>query len=72
MLYMDRPDAPSEDEQFVAYRQVVEAAEGKPVIIRTFDIGGDKPAECIRIKAEENPFLGYRLSERIESLSHFS
>lgn len=60
MLYMDRSEAPSEEEQFGIYKQVLEAAKDKPVIIRTMDIGGDKPVDYFNIGAEENPFLGYR------------
>lgn len=60
MLYMDRPAAPSEDELFKSFSEAVTAANGKPVIIRTMDIGGDKPAEFINIGKEHNPFLGYR------------
>jgi phosphoenolpyruvate-protein phosphotransferase len=71
MLLMDRDDAPSEDEQFDAYRAAVEAGQGKPVIIRTFDIGGDKPISWLSLPAEENPFLGVRavrLYPRLETL----
>ncbi|WP_312949744.1 phosphoenolpyruvate--protein phosphotransferase [Superficieibacter sp.] len=60
MLYMDRERAPDEQEQFEAYQQVLLAAEGKPVIFRTMDIGGDKPLSYLNIPHEENPFLGYR------------
>ncbi|STO57071.1 Multiphosphoryl transfer protein 1 [Grimontia hollisae] len=60
MLFMDRATAPGEEEQFNAYKAVLEAAEGKPVIIRTMDIGGDKPIEYLNLPHEHNPFLGYR------------
>jgi multiphosphoryl transfer protein len=60
MLFMDRDAAPSEEEQFNAYRQVLDAAGHAPVIIRTFDVGGDKPIAYFNIGVEENPFLGYR------------
>ncbi|MGF1734069.1 phosphoenolpyruvate--protein phosphotransferase [Photobacterium satsumensis] len=60
MLFMDQEQAPSEDEQYDVYREVIEAASGKPVIIRTLDIGGDKPLPYLELPAEENPFLGYR------------
>lgn len=60
LLFLERETAPSEEEQFEAYSAVVRAASGRPVIVRTFDIGGDKPARYIRIAAEENPFLGVR------------
>ncbi len=59
-LYMDRMKLPSEEEQFAAYRDALEAAQGRPVTIRTLDIGGDKSAAAIQIPSEENPFLGYR------------
>ncbi len=59
-LFMDRPSAPSEEEQLAAYRQVLETMQGKPVIIRTLDIGGDKAIHYMNIPAESNPFLGYR------------
>lgn len=60
LLFLDRADAPSEEEQFEAYLGVVEAAGGQTVIIRTLDIGGDKPATYMSIPEEENPFLGCR------------
>jgi len=59
-LYMNRDSLPDEDEQFQAYRQVAEAMNGRPVIIRTFDIGGDKPVPYLNLPQEMNPFLGYR------------
>ena len=59
MLFMEaRP--PSENEQFAVYEQVLKAANGKPVIIRTFDLGGDKVAPYLDLTPEENPFLGLR------------
>lgn len=60
MLYMDRLTAPSEDELYNIYCQAVEAAVGKTIIVRTMDIGGDKPVDYLNIPAENNPFLGYR------------
>lgn len=60
MLFMDRDSAPDEQEQFEAYQQVLLAAEDKPVIFRTMDIGGDKNIPYLNIPQEENPFLGYR------------
>jgi multiphosphoryl transfer protein len=60
VLFLDRDAAPSEEEQFQAYSAVVAAAAGRPVIIRTFDIGGDKPAPYLRMAPEDNPFLGMR------------
>lgn len=59
-LFMNSPHAPSEEEQFLAYKKVLEAMDGKPVTIRTLDIGGDKPLDYIRIPTETNPFLGLR------------
>lgn len=60
MLFMDRDSAPDEQEQFEAYQQVLQAAEDKPIIFRTMDIGGDKSIRYLNIPQEENPFLGYR------------
>jgi phosphoenolpyruvate-protein phosphotransferase (PTS system enzyme I) len=59
-LYMNRDSLPDEEEQFEAYRQVVESMKGRPVIIRTFDIGGDKSVPYLNLPKEMNPFLGYR------------
>ncbi|MCI8659362.1 MAG: phosphoenolpyruvate--protein phosphotransferase [Lachnospiraceae bacterium] len=59
-LFMDRDSMPTEDEQFEAYKKVAEALDGKPVIIRTLDIGGDKEIPYMGLKKDENPFLGYR------------
>lgn len=59
-LYMDRKSLPSEDEQFVAYKEVVERMKERPIIIRTLDIGGDKELSYIDFPAELNPFLGWR------------
>lgn len=59
-LFMDRSTAPGEEEQFKAYREAAEGMEGKPVIIRTLDIGGDKDIEYLNLPAEANPFLGFR------------
>jgi len=59
-LFQDRTEPPTEDEQYEAYRQVVEAMAPRPVIIRTLDIGGDKPAPYLRLPVEMNPFLGWR------------
>ncbi|MGF1725301.1 phosphoenolpyruvate--protein phosphotransferase [Photobacterium nomapromontoriensis] len=60
MLFMDQPEAPTEDIQLAIYRDVVTASKGKQVIIRTLDIGGDKPLPYLALPEEENPFLGYR------------
>ena len=59
-LFMDRDSIPNEEEQFEAYKKVAVAMEGKPVIIRTLDIGGDKEIPYMNISKDENPFLGYR------------
>ena len=59
-LFMDRDSMPTEEEQFEAYRKVAVAMDGKPVIIRTLDIGGDKEIPYMGLKKDENPFLGYR------------
>ncbi|MDW8318822.1 MAG: phosphoenolpyruvate--protein phosphotransferase, partial [Anaerolineae bacterium] len=59
-LFLDRSDPPDEEEQFRVYRDIVQAMQGRPVIVRTLDIGGDKPLPYIRVPAEANPFLGER------------
>ncbi|WP_147565557.1 phosphoenolpyruvate--protein phosphotransferase [Clostridium tyrobutyricum] len=59
-LYMDRDDMPSEEEQFESYKTVLQKMEGKPVVIRTLDIGGDKKLSYLPLPEEMNPFLGYR------------
>lgn len=59
-LFMDRKDLPNEEEQFEAYKKACEALAGKPVIIRTLDIGGDKEVPALDLAQEQNPFLGYR------------
>jgi multiphosphoryl transfer protein len=60
MLFLARKDAPSEEEQFTEYRRAVAEADGRPVIVRTLDVGGDKPLPYLALPKEENPFLGYR------------
>ncbi|MBU7450861.1 phosphoenolpyruvate--protein phosphotransferase [Leuconostoc citreum] len=59
-LYMESDHLPTEDEQFEAYKAVVEKMAGKPVTVRTMDIGGDKHLSYWKLPDEENPFLGYR------------
>jgi phosphotransferase system enzyme I (PtsI) len=59
-LYMDNDRIPAEDEQYYAYKRVLEHAGGKPVTLRTLDIGGDKNLPCLNMPAEDNPFLGRR------------
>ena len=59
-LYMDSPDFPTEDDQYEAYKAVLEGMAGKPVVVRTMDIGGDKELPYLKLPHEMNPFLGYR------------
>lgn len=59
-LYMDRDNAPTEEEQFAAYKYVLEKAKGNQIVIRTLDIGGDKTLPYLPLPEEMNPFLGYR------------
>lgn len=59
-LYMGRTELPSEDVQFNAYKTVLEKMEGKPVVVRTLDIGGDKELPYLNLPKEMNPFLGFR------------
>ncbi|MGN1047317.1 MAG: phosphoenolpyruvate--protein phosphotransferase [Eubacteriales bacterium] len=59
-LFMDRSSMPNENEQFEAYKKALLIMKGKPVIIRTLDIGGDKEIPYLGMKKEENPFLGFR------------
>jgi multiphosphoryl transfer protein len=60
LLFARRNTAPSEEEQFAVYAAAARAASGRPVILRTADIGGDKPLPFLKLPAERNPFLGYR------------
>jgi phosphocarrier protein FPr len=59
-LFLERTTAPTEQEQFEVYRDIVQAMDGKPIIVRTLDIGGDKPLPYIDVAPEANPFLGER------------
>ena len=59
-LFMDRGSRPNEEEQFEAYKKAALIMKGKPVIIRTLDVGGDKDIPYLEMKREENPFLGFR------------
>ena len=59
-LFMESDAIPSEEAQFEAYKKVAETLDGKPVIIRTLDIGGDKALPYLGLPTEENPFLGFR------------
>lgn len=59
-LFMDRDALPTEDEQFEAYRTATQTMAGKPLIIRTLDVGGDKKLPTLELPHEDNPFLGFR------------
>ena len=59
-LYLENSDFPTEEQQFAAYKKVLESMAGKKVIIRTLDIGADKQCDYFNLKKEENPALGYR------------
>ena len=59
-LYLNRQAAPEEQEQVAAYRAIMDALRGKPIIVRTLDIGGDKPLPYVQLPVESNPFLGLR------------
>lgn len=59
-LYMDSDKEPTEDEQFVVYKEVLSRMDNRPVVIRTIDIGGDKELPYLKLEHEDNPFLGYR------------
>lgn len=59
-LFMDRGSRPNEEEQFEAYKKAALIMKGKPVVIRTLDVGGDKNIPYLEMKKEENPFLGFR------------
>ncbi len=59
-LYMDSENMPTEEQQFLAYKEVAEKMGDRPVIIRTLDVGGDKDLKYLQLPKEDNPFLGYR------------
>ena len=59
-LFLDRAEAPTEEEQFEVYRDIAQALQNQPVIIRSLDIGGDKPLPYVKVLPEQNPFLGER------------
>ncbi|MBW4604780.1 MAG: phosphoenolpyruvate--protein phosphotransferase [Calothrix sp. FI2-JRJ7] len=59
-LYLDRKTPPSEEEQLKVYQGITQVLESRPLIIRTFDIGGDKPVPYLNLPSENNPFLGWR------------
>lgn len=60
ILFMNSDSLPTEDEQYQAYKEIVELMDNKPVIFRTLDIGGDKEIPFLELPKEDNPFLGYR------------
>lgn len=59
-LFMNRDTIPDEEEQFRAYKEAILCMQGRPLVIRTLDAGGDKPVEALGLKKESNPFLGFR------------
>lgn len=59
-LFLDRDEFPSEEDQYKIYKEAVEACQGRPLTIRTMDIGGDKPSPGLNIPKEDNPYLGMR------------
>ena len=59
-LFLDRDELPSEEDQYKIYKEAVEACQGRPLTIRTMDIGGDKPSPGLNIPKEDNPYLGMR------------
>ncbi len=67
LLFMNRPNPPTEDEQFAIYSETARIAQKRSVIIRTLDVGGDKPIPYMNLPHEENPFLGYRAIRMYES-----
>ncbi|MBM3071644.1 phosphoenolpyruvate--protein phosphotransferase [Lelliottia sp. RWM.1] len=69
MLYMDRASAPCENELYNIFCQALDCANGHSIIVRTMDIGGDKPVDYLNIPAENNPFLGYRAVRIYEEYS---
>ncbi len=69
MLYMDRASAPCENELYNLFCQALESANARSIIVRTMDIGGDKPVEYLNIPPENNPFLGYRAVRIYEEFS---
>jgi phosphocarrier protein FPr len=59
-LFLDRERLPDEDEQLAAYREIAAALEGRPLVVRTLDVGADKPLPAVQQEPEDNPFLGRR------------
>ncbi len=70
-LFQERVTPPTEEEQFAIYRRVAEQLEGRPFIVRTLDIGGDKPAPYLPMPAESNPFLGWRAIRALLTMPEF-
>ena len=70
-LFQDRSTPPGEEEQYELYRLVAERMQGRPLVIRTLDIGGDKPAPYLSLPHENNPFLGWRAIRISLALSEF-
>ena len=70
-LFQERVTPPTEEEQFAIYRRVAEQLEGRPLIVRTLDIGGDKPAPYLPLPAESNPFLGWRAIRALLTMPEF-
>lgn len=68
-LFLDREQMPTEEEQTQAYRQIFEVLRGKPVVVRTLDIGGDKAVPYLGFKDEANPFLGWRAIRMMDGRS---
>ncbi|MDI9730700.1 putative PEP-binding protein, partial [Stutzerimonas stutzeri] len=60
LVFMNHAQAPDQATQEAEYRRVLEALEGRPLVVRTLDVGGDKPLPYWPMPAEENPFLGVR------------
>ena len=60
LLFLERPEAPDEEEQVAAYAEICAALDGRPVVLRTLDVGGDKPLPYVTVPGEANPFLGVR------------
>ncbi|XPE60116.1 putative PEP-binding protein [Shigella flexneri] len=72
MLYMDRTSAPGESELYNIFCQALESANGRSIIVRTMDIGGDKPVDYLNIPAEANPFFGHRAVRIYEEIGRCS
>src|SRR5699024_10626897 len=71
-LYMGQSELPSEETQYKAYKSVLEQMDGKPVVVRTLDIGGDKELSYLELPEEMNPFLGVRATRFCLEMKIFS